>query len=188
MDHFYKNIEGWFDFYDIYSLMVNKAKDGAHFVEVGTYVGCSAAYMAVEIANSGKNIKFDCIDDVDVSLINLNLAPVKNYFNAIKGKGLKVAENYLPNSLDFVFLDHGPTFNDIECWKTKVKKGGYLGGHDFNDDFIKESVDLLLPGYEIYDGARDPSKSSWVNWRFNEGGKRITLDHNSRLSYLWQKK
>ena len=36
--------------------------DNAHFVEVGTWQGNSAAYMAVEILNSGKNIQFDVYD------------------------------------------------------------------------------------------------------------------------------
>ena len=42
--------------------MVGRFESGAHFVEVGTFLGKSAIYMAVEIINSGKNIKFDCVD------------------------------------------------------------------------------------------------------------------------------
>ena len=52
--HFYKSIHGWCDFEDIYKEQVEAASDGSHFVEVGTYQGQSAAYMAVEIANSKK--------------------------------------------------------------------------------------------------------------------------------------
>ena len=62
MQHFYQNLEGWFDFDDIYSRMVNGCKEPAHFVEVGSWKGKSTAYMAVEIANSHKDIRFDCID------------------------------------------------------------------------------------------------------------------------------
>ena len=62
MNHFHYKIPGWFTFPRLYSTMVDRFPSGAHFVEVGTWQGSSAAYMAVEIINSGKNIKFDCID------------------------------------------------------------------------------------------------------------------------------
>ena len=60
--HFYQSIEGFFSFKELYKEQVLKASDNAHFVEVGVYLGRSASYMAVEIANSGKDIKFDCVD------------------------------------------------------------------------------------------------------------------------------
>jgi predicted O-methyltransferase YrrM len=62
MKHFYTEIPGWFDFADLYREVVKRARDGARFVEVGTYLGKSAAFMAVEIANSGKRIEFDACD------------------------------------------------------------------------------------------------------------------------------
>ena len=63
MNHFYYRIPGWFGFHDVYDRAVSiLGKDGAHFVEVGCYEGRSAAYMGVNIANSGKYIKFDCVD------------------------------------------------------------------------------------------------------------------------------
>jgi hypothetical protein len=62
MNHFYHTIHGWFDFEQVYSNMVNSHNDGAHFVEVGAFYGKSSAYMAVEIANSNKKIKFDVVD------------------------------------------------------------------------------------------------------------------------------
>ena len=42
--------------------MFDKFTGPAHFVEVGSYKGRSTSFMAVEIANSGKQIKFDCVD------------------------------------------------------------------------------------------------------------------------------
>lgn len=60
MDHFYTTIEpNWMDYEEIYRQMVKYAKDGDHFVEVGSHMGRSAAFMAVEIINSGKKITFD---------------------------------------------------------------------------------------------------------------------------------
>lgn len=42
--------------------MVEKAQNEARFVEIGSWVGKSAIYLAVEIINSKKHIQVDCID------------------------------------------------------------------------------------------------------------------------------
>ena len=63
MKHFYESIPGWFDFADLYADQVKRvAHAGAIFVETGVYLGRSTAFMAVEIANSGKQIQFDAYD------------------------------------------------------------------------------------------------------------------------------
>ena len=57
-----------FDFIDIciphrlYSGVVRKFPSGSRFVEVGCWKGRSAIYMAIEIMNAQKNIRFDCVD------------------------------------------------------------------------------------------------------------------------------
>ena len=64
MEHFYDDIYGFSDadLFALYKKIVSRFDSGSHFVEVGAFLGQSAVYMAVEIINSGKNIKFDCID------------------------------------------------------------------------------------------------------------------------------
>jgi hypothetical protein len=57
MEHFYNSIEGWFQFHNIYNRAVDEATNDSHFVEVGAWKGKSSAYLAVIIANSGKQIK-----------------------------------------------------------------------------------------------------------------------------------
>jgi hypothetical protein len=57
MEHFYQNIDGWFDFQDIYSDVIRKLPNNAHIVEVGAWKGKSTAYLAVEAINSGKILK-----------------------------------------------------------------------------------------------------------------------------------
>ena len=52
MEHFYQNIQGWFTYNDLYKYIVDNSLDGAHFVEVGSWLGCSSAFFAVEILNS----------------------------------------------------------------------------------------------------------------------------------------
>lgn len=63
MEHFYQNIgEDWFTYPNLYKEMVEKSSNGSLFVEVGSWKGRSASFMAVEILNSKKDIKFDCVD------------------------------------------------------------------------------------------------------------------------------
>ena len=60
MQHFYKSskfTDDWFSFSKLYSDVVRQFPSGSKFVEVGCYEGRSAAYMAVEIANSKKDIE-----------------------------------------------------------------------------------------------------------------------------------
>jgi hypothetical protein len=140
MEHFYQGIgEDWFTYPTLYSNVVNKFGEGAHFVEVGSWKGRSAAFMGVEICNSGLNIKFDCVDtwegsiehqDIDLSdLYNeflSNVKPVANYINPIRNTSLEASKLYQDSSLDFVFIDashrYEDVLNDIEAWLPKIKK------------------------------------------------------------------
>jgi len=62
MNHFYNTIEGTFNYERIYTDIVKIFGNGAHFVEVGSWMGKSSSFLAVEIINSKKSIKLDCID------------------------------------------------------------------------------------------------------------------------------
>jgi len=78
MDHFYKDIHGWFTFPQFYSTIAEKfqpsVQDRYHIVEVGTWLGQSAAYLAVELINNGNshNVIFDCVDTWEGSSEHLN--------------------------------------------------------------------------------------------------------------------
>ena len=54
--------EDWFNYKIFYKSMVEKFPSGSKFIEIGSWKGKSSAYLAVEIINSKKNIKLDCID------------------------------------------------------------------------------------------------------------------------------
>jgi SAM-dependent methyltransferase len=52
------------------------------------------------------------------------------------GESVEMAKE-VPNDLDFVFIDADHSYkgvrDDIEAWKDKVKPGGLLSGHDYNN-------------------------------------------------------
>jgi SAM-dependent methyltransferase len=153
MEHFYNNIgEDWFSYPQLYKRIVDNSQDEAHIVEVGSWKGRSAAFMAVEIINSNKNIKFDCVDtwkgsiehttyDVtteeklyDVFLSNIE--PVKHTINPIRMTSIDASKLYEDDSLDFVFIDASHEYEDVKAdilaWLPKVKIGGILAGHDYD--------------------------------------------------------
>lgn len=199
MEHFYQNIQGWFDFQNHYTRMINEAADGAHFVEVGTWKGTSAAYMLVEIVNSGKNIKFDCVDTWkgsdeaahknDRHIINdslyehflSNLSPVEGKFTPVRLPSVEAAATYSDKSLDFVFIDAGHTYEDVKAdiiaWLPKVKQGGWIGGHDYTwCEGIRRACQELLPDHYC-----DPSWS-------REQNKYLPEYEKQGVSWMYQVK
>jgi len=138
----WQDVPGFFDFQDLYSEAVHNAPDsGARFVEIGTFFGRSAVYMAEQIAQSQKTIAFDCIDTWDPSFLTQNktmppqvrdeLQKIADTHGGILGAffwyvtkcgvGSKIfpvradqieaAPMYRDGSLDFVFLDSDHSYN-----------------------------------------------------------------------------
>lgn len=180
MDHFYQDVPGWFFKEDelLFKMAIDSVKDSGHFVEIGSWKGRSAAFMAVEIINSGKSIQFDCVDtwqgseehqagasaeDPDVlngtlfQAFERNMQPVTGHYRAIKTDSLAAAQTYTDNSLDFVFIDAAHDYNsvclDICAWFPKVKPGGIISGDDCQVESVRQAVNNTLPkfGYsEVY--------------------------------------
>jgi hypothetical protein len=169
------DIEGWFDFADLYREQVQAVKvPPAHFVEVGSWLGKSAAYMAQSIKTSGKRIRFDAVDNwrggqdnehnadsgpvaatcaavarrgidlLDTWQRNLRACGVDEYVRPVRGDSEATAAQYADGALDFVFIDadHSPgrVYRDLAAWLPKLRAGGLLAGHDFDEAGPKEGA------------------------------------------------
>jgi len=167
----WSDIPGWFDFQDIYRDAVAEAKDGDVLVELGTYLGQSAAFMAECIKNSGKKLKFYAVDlfqhtdDNDHKEVNrdiftqfwhnMELCGVSEYIIPLKMSTAEAAA-YLEEKegqLDFVFVDANHTYPyvkaDLENYLPLIKPGGVLSGHDIYFESVRKAVDEVLPKAEI---------------------------------------
>ena len=175
---YWENIEGICDFQNIYSEMVGKFNN-AVFVEIGTWKGKSAMYMAEQIKGSKKNIKFYTIDIYmyteehnrrgvrfaeNTSFFDevaKNLEPLKDYVTMLQGRSQDLYTQFEDNSIDFIFMDGNHDYEDVKedirKWFPKVKKGGYIGGHDYCEPScgVKKAVDELL-------FSPLPNKSSFI--------------------------
>jgi hypothetical protein len=168
MEHFYENIEGWFSYDYLYKDAINRAEDGAVFVEIGSFKGRSTAYMAVEIINSGKKISFNCVDPQELLShyaesakeqpeifegynevdFHRRLEPVKGYYNLIKEKSSNAVHQFQDGSIDFLMVDGDHTYEavkeDILNFLPKMKIGGVITGDDaFVEDIRRAAIDAV---------------------------------------------
>ena len=159
MNHFFQNIPSCgFNFDNIYSLAVDYFPDNSHFVEVGAWYGQSTAFMAVQIINSGKKVRFDVVDTWEGSPEHhleigqtiykeflQYMEPIIHVINPIQMLSLEASKLYEDESLDFVFIDAQHEYEaisaDIAAWYPKVKRGGIIGGHDYDWEGVKQAVD-----------------------------------------------
>jgi len=171
MEHFYQNISGWFSYEYIYKDIVEQADEDSLFVEIGSFKGRSSAFMAVEIANSKKNIKFECIDPMDLmshyadSAIEKpeefvgysadgfreRMKPVENYYTLIQMTSDDAVSRYEDGSIDFIMIDGDYTYEavkkDILNYFPKMRSGGLMTGDDAFDPEIqrafRDALDIL---------------------------------------------
>ena len=154
--------EDWFNYQFLYEEMVEKFPSGSYFVEVGSWKGKSSAFMCVEIINSEKQIKFDCVDTWEGSvehkdnkelstlyeIFKENMKPLEGYYNDLRMKSMEAVKLYENESLDFVFIDASHEYEDVKDdvtnWISKVKKGGIFAGHDYGFDEVKRAVNEIL--------------------------------------------
>jgi len=180
MEHFYQNLgEDWFTYPKLYKRAIDTFKDNSHFVEVGTWKGRSISFMAVEIINSGYNIKLDCVDTWEGSPEHYetdaiktytlydqflrNTEPISHMLTHIRDYSVNASKLYEDESLDFVFIDAAHDYqnvkNDINAWFPKVKKGGIIAGHDYVEGWhdVVKAVDEFFEDKEF-----EKSESCWI--------------------------
>ncbi len=182
MNHIYQEEqfgENWFSYPNLYKNVVNEFPSGSKFVEVGSWKGKSSAYMAIEIANSKKDIEFTCVDTWEGSVEHQgqhdlhqlydvfieNMKPVEEFYIPKRMTSQDAVHLYDDASLDFVFIDASHEYedvkNDIKAWIKKVKPGGILAGHDYylgDQNYfpgVKQAVDECLDNFET-------SENCWI--------------------------
>ena len=156
MEHFYEDVVGWFDFADIYTHRVERARDGDVFIEIGTANGKSAAFMCVEIANSGKKIEFVTVDifppENEIFHQEENVRKLLEQFEfctVIKSDSVEFLKTMPEDSIDFIFIDGkheiDPLIFELMVAHEKVKVGGHVGGHDYWESYpdVKKTVDAF---------------------------------------------
>ena len=132
------DIRGWFDFEQTYDFLIDKVPENGRFLEAGVFAGKSASYL---IDNSRhKNIEVSLLDmwwkDGLYEEFRRNIAG--RDYHEYRMPSNKAAEQFADSHFDCVFIDmdhkYDSIYADIGYWYPKVKLGGYIAGHDYNEE------------------------------------------------------
>lgn len=78
--------------------------------------------------------------------LHQNMSPFGERFELIKKKSVDATDQLANESLDFVLVDGDQTedsiHNDIELYYPKIKKNGYIFGHDIQVKFVVDAIKL----------------------------------------------
>ena len=193
MNHFYKEIQGYFNYENIYNQFLKTCPENAKAVEIGVWKGKSVCYAAVESIKQNKNITLYAVDTFEGSpnepriqkdLEKLkekettlreeflkNIEPVNHIVKMIHMDSISASKQFEDKSLDFVFIDGSHLYEavlaDIQAWLPKVKIGGVIGGHDIDgpEEFngVRQAVE------EVFDKDFDVVNPGWASWLHKVG-------------------
>src|SRR4051812_14575534 len=91
-----EDIQGWFSYKGLYSLMVADAHpvNTTKFIEIGAWLGKSTNFMCSEIERSGKNIDFYTVDTWKGSLDE------QLHQDIVASRGGDIFQDFAKNLLD----------------------------------------------------------------------------------------
>ncbi len=158
-------LPNWMNYEALYDKAVAEAKTGDRFIELGTFLGRSAVYMAQKIKDSGKDIRFTSIDLFDAenndhghkitpfmeaaAKQNVIKCGVNMYVDIFKSDTTEWAKKHTGTDIyNFIFIDAAHTYQgvkaDITNYLPLLKSGGTMAGHDYNLQAVKQAVDEMF--------------------------------------------
>ena len=158
-----KDIDGWFNHQAAYDYLLDNMPQYGTFVELGAWLGKSSAYLCDKATHQNITIIDTWKGSPNELTTTHKLATEQNIYNlfvenmgsrnynVIKGESKVAAKMFLKESLDVVFIDLTHTYEavkeDIKLWLPKVKKGGFIAGDDYHENWrgVIQAVDELLP-------------------------------------------
>lgn len=182
----FNEIPGWFSYEQLYTDVVEKLPNNANIVEVGAWFGKSTNFLAQKIKESGKKINFTTVDtfkgspteDVHNNTLKVFDNDIYSEFmhstimldnlsivNIIKDTSTNAKDSFVNNSLDFIMIDAGHTYedvkSDINAWFYKVKPGGIISG----DDYIPIFQGVIDSVNEYFYGQIQRTPTGWFRKR-----------------------
>ena len=166
--------ECWPSFREVQKRMIQNCRYGGVLVELGAWKGRSSAFWVVEAKNKSEDIQIHIVDTwlgspehTEEMTKNLyekfleNMKPLEGLYMAHRMTTDEAAGLFHDGSLDGVFIDADHTYEavkkDIENWMPKIRKGGILAGHDYNNVWpgVIRAVNELL-------GKIETQEECWI--------------------------
>jgi cephalosporin hydroxylase len=155
-----EEIQGWFDFQNIYDRMIDDCREGGTLIELGVWKGKSLCYLAHKALAANKRLNVIGIDNfqhddwdgyIQIQHVdrkngekrtvrqqcedNLAAVGVLNNVRLIESDSIAAASLFDDGSIDFLFIDD--THNsehikaEIAAWLPKMRRPAWMAGHDF---------------------------------------------------------
>jgi hypothetical protein len=167
----WKGIAGWFDFDRLYDEAIDRVKGPAVFVELGSWLGRSTAYMAEEIKRRLVPVTFYAVDtwkgtkgEAELEAVvnqaggdlfptwqrNMSRVGVFDYVIPLQSDSAAAASRFEDGSVDFCFVDADHSYEavkaDIAAWRPKMKRAGVMAGHDVDRPEVERAVQEAFTG------------------------------------------
>jgi len=125
-------------------------------VDVGVYKGkttavlCLAAQKVISVDDwlgEDEGSKPFYSDDV-FQIFQDNMKNAGFHPEVMKMKSVEAAKLLAPESVDFVYIDADHSYSavgaDILAWLPKIRRGGIIGGHDWDLKSVRDAVSDIL--------------------------------------------
>lgn len=151
-------LHGWFNFKSYYDELIKTLPLNANFLEIGVYQGKSLCYLG----HHRQDLNLFAIDPFsDHQMYSWNFPHMphrKNFIiNNIKrfckkvvlfdGISDKFVNSFSDGFFDHIYIDGDHSrecvTKDIQNYLPKVKKGGFLSGHDYNKKLFPDLVEVV---------------------------------------------
>ncbi len=118
--------------------------EGKVIVEIGSYLGASASFLAAAISRSSKDGRLYCVDtwqnhgmteggrDTLAEFLE-NTASYREWLTPLRGSSSEVADSF-EHKVDFLFVDGDHSYEgvleDVKAWLPKLNEGALVAFHD----------------------------------------------------------
>lgn len=158
----------------LHEMITERFQPHFEIAEIGSFEGVSTVLFSRFVK---KVYSIDCydyiipptgripsMDDLFARAEKTFLARTKGLTNIVKIRksSVEAAQEFPDQSLDAVYIDaehdEASVRNDLRAWRSKVKKGGILSGHDWH----LPQIQMVLASEGLLNGLSVYSDASWA--------------------------
>jgi predicted O-methyltransferase YrrM len=117
------------------------------FVEIGSYLGASASFIALALLERAQPSRLYCVDTWEndamseesrdtYQLFEQNVAPFRGVITPLRGESVAVSRTF-GAKIDFLFIDGDHSYSgvkgDVMAWSPRLNPGALVVFHDIRD-------------------------------------------------------